>query len=526
MFGEIGLQDDLLIGFFAAVSAVLLIVWISNAIGMRRARTPSPLLAEEGQTAFLFDGTTLLDATPNARRIVDASSVRSPTRTDIGRLLEPRFPGLSKLLQSPEADQHVIASVSEPDTIAECQNCGETIRLVIRDGAGGNTAIHPLALAAIHDEQTALRQIDEFAPQLIWQTDANGTVRWANHTYLAAADQVRPPVEDLTSDWPPVSLFAEQVSSCPADTTVTQRGKLTFADSRDAHWYDVTSACVESGHIHFATNADRLVQAEHQGKQFVQTLTKTFANLPIGLAIFDASRKLMMFNPAISDLTRLSPAFLTSRPSFGAFLERLRDEGILPEPKTYTSWREQVTRIEAEAKSGTYNDLWTLPAGETYRATGRPHPDGAFAVLVEDITSEITLTRSFRTQIDTANAVIDEMDEAVAVFSPAGTLMLTNANYTSTWAANPGSTSGSNLSRELGHWRNIVAPTPFWQKLDSFSNGAGERRNLTTTIYRPNGQVIACRATPISGGAILIGFQTVLPGQAPATAPDLQVKEA
>lgn len=525
MFAEISLSNDVLVAFFAAVSALLISVWFIRTFGFRRSIAPSPLLAEEGQIAFLFDGPNLLDATPGAERILDASALRMPDLSNVSRMLEPRFPGLTDILQSPDPISCTIPAASDQGGMAECEISGTALRLTIRGANGGNTAVHPLALATIQEEQSTLRHVDELAPHMIWETDPSGTVRWANRTYLAAADRVRPPVEGLTSDWPPVGLFPRQVADSPRDTTITQRGKLTFADTGTSHWYDVTSASVENGHIHFAINADRLVQAEHQGKQFVQTLTKTFAHLPIGLAIFDNNRKLVMFNPAISDLTRLAPAFLTGRPTFGAFLERLRDEGILPEPKSFTSWRDQVNRLETEAKAGTYCDTWTLPAGETYRVTGRPHPDGAFAILVEDITSEISLTRSYRVQIETASAVIDHMDEAVAVFSPAGTLMLTNSAYNAEWCANPGDTNGSTLSRELGHWRSMVAPTPFWPKLDSFSKGADRRSGIATTIYRPNGKVVSCRATPIIGGASLIGFRTVIPGQVAAeaqTEPQLQ----
>ena len=82
--------------------------------------------------------------------------------------------------------------------------------------------------------------------------------------------------------------------------------------------------------------------AERQARVFVQTLSKTFAQLSTGLAIFDRSRKLVMFNPALMDLTKLSAAFLSGQPDLNAFLDRLRDSGVLPEPKNYASWREEV----------------------------------------------------------------------------------------------------------------------------------------------------------------------------------------
>ena len=65
--------------------------------------------------------------------------------------------------------------------------------------------------------------------------------------------------------------------------------------------------------------ADRLVKAETSLQEFVTTLTKTFAALPIGLVIFDRARELALFNPALMDLTLLPASFLISKPSLSPF---------------------------------------------------------------------------------------------------------------------------------------------------------------------------------------------------------------
>jgi hypothetical protein len=58
-----------------------------------------------------------------------------------------------------------------------------------------------------------------------------------------------------------------------------------------------------------------IVRAQQAQKNFVQTLTKTFATLAIGLAIFDRNRQLMLFNPALIDLPALPADFLSARPN-------------------------------------------------------------------------------------------------------------------------------------------------------------------------------------------------------------------
>ncbi|MDC1229331.1 PAS-domain containing protein [Octadecabacter sp.] len=192
-------------------------------------------------------------------------------------------------------------------------------------------------------------------------------------------------------------------------------------------WYDVT--CVKRGTetIYFAINASAVVFAQDAQKTFVQTLTKTFAQLSVGLAIFDADRRLVLFNPALVDLTGLPAHFLIGRPALFSFLDRLRG---------------QMVALEAAAAEGNYHETWLLPNGQTFRVTGKPHPNGAIAFLMEDISDEISLTRKFRSQIDTS--------AAVSVFSSSGSLIMANRAYRDLWGTDvDGSIASWDFSDEM-----------------------------------------------------------------------------
>ena len=91
----------------------------------------------------------------------------------------------------------------------------------------------------------------------------------------------------------------------------------------------------------------------------------------------------MLFNPALGDLTGLAPEFLSTRPTLFSLLDALRERRMIPEPRDYKHWPREMLKLEAAA--GQYMDLWSLPGGQTYRVTGQPHPDGAIALLMEDI---------------------------------------------------------------------------------------------------------------------------------------------
>jgi hypothetical protein len=189
-----------------------------------------------------------------------------------------------------------------------------------------------------------------------------------------------------------------------------------------------------------AANVDAPTKAERNLRDFTQTLTKTFAHLTIGLAIFDQKRRLILFNPALTDMTGLEPEILAARPTLVGFLDRLRERRIIPEPKDYASWRRKMAELEAAAVDGSYGETWSLPTGQTFRVTGRPHPDGAVIFLFEDISAEISLTRRFRAELEMGQAVIDSLEEAMAIFTASGTLAMTNAP---TWNSGATTRTGS-----------------------------------------------------------------------------------
>ncbi|MEZ5684429.1 MAG: hypothetical protein R3D78_00325 [Paracoccaceae bacterium] len=139
------------------------------------------------------------------------------------------------------------------------------------------------------------------------------------------------------------------------------------AGDEGAVWFDCYSYPWENGSMHFALPADSTVRAERALRDFVQTLTKTFADLPIGLAIFDQQRQLQMFNPALLDLTQLGPDFLSARPTLYAFLDRLREARMMPEPKDYRSWRLQMTELEKASAAGFHVETRSLPGGRPSR---------------------------------------------------------------------------------------------------------------------------------------------------------------
>ncbi len=148
-----------------------------------------------------------------------------------------------------------------------------------------------------------------------------------------------------------------------------------------------------------------------------------------------------------------------------------------------------------------------MPDGQTFRVTGRPHPDGAFALLFEDISAEISLTRRFRSEIETSQAVIDTLEDAIAVFSNGGNLVLANEAYCELWDTDlAGALGRYDLPIELRKWQARCTPTRIWTNLREFTSHMRLRQAWSDTAILDDGRQINCFALPIKGGMTMIRF--------------------
>ena len=96
---------------------------------------------------------------------------------------------------------------------------------------------------------------------------------------------------------------------------------------------------------------------------------------------------------------------------------------------------------------------------------------------MEDISDEISLTRKFRSQIDTSAAVIDNLTAAVSVFSSSGSLIMANRAYRDLWGTDvDGSIASWDFSDEMMSWKSASAPSPVWMKLtDTLKRGGTDK---------------------------------------------------
>ncbi len=310
----------------------------------------------------------------------------------------------------------------------------------------------------------------------------------------------------LTPAWPLPSVFAWD----PA-TSADPRWAHRCAGPQGLGMYDIVTRDCGGSRLYYAMPAHDAVSAEAALVEFKRTVTNIFAELSTGLAVFDAQRNLQTFNPAFADLIRLPIDFLLARPTLFNLLDALRDRRMIPEPKDYRSWRHQMVNLEASALRGDYDEPWHLPDGRTFRVIGRPYPNGALALMVHDITDQITRDQLFRAEFDVLRSAINLVDDAVVVFSATGQVVLTNAAYHPLWSEQPDVLVGiGGIAGVFDYWRLESAPHPFWAAAEAAIVTGEAVPDGVHDIRLLDGRPLRCRCVALPGGAVAMIFQTGL----------------
>lgn len=440
---------------------------------------------------FLFDGPRLISHSDIALSGFEAVN----NWHDLRRLLQRDFPAFPETPEIVREQGSLVVSAIDCTVDREvlCEWIDGIVRVQLRDLTG-------VTAPARRETTDPIRLAMDRAPYPVWLLDHANEVRWCNAAYVTLARKARGQDTDLTQP-----LFPDLGEEArPGKKT---RVSIPVKDSSNRLWFDLTHVDLDDGHLHYAVDVNAIVEAETAQRKFVQTMTKTFAQLSIGLAIFDRNRQLALFNPALIDLTALPPDFLSCRPNISSFFDRLRDQNMMPEPKNYRGWRRQMNDLLEAAEDGNYQETWSLPSGSVYSVSGRPHPDGAVAFLFEDITAEITLTRRFRSEMDLMQSILDKLADAVAVFSDDGTLAFTNYAYRLLWGDND--EVGFDPATVLDvtrQWQEQCQATPILGDIRDFVEMRNNRVEWSSDLYKRDGTPLLCTVSPIQNGATIVRF--------------------
>jgi len=346
-------------------------------------------------------------------------------------------------------------------------------------------------LHSVFNEAEPLSFLNQL-PFSIWIKDDAGRVTYANDACVKWSG-LFPNVDDVNRE----------------NTDEVTRLSVSNPETGTVAWFDVTPIKIGQSNGYFAENVMGIVEAKSAERDFVQSLSKTFAHLSTAIAVFGRDRNLEYFNPALIDLTALSIDVVRRRPTLFSFFEHLRHNRIMPEQKQFATWRQKVEASLEDIEAGSYQELWTLPDGSVYRVSGRSHSEQAVVLFFEDVSPEIILSRRLKANMELYHTVFDGLDSAVLIFSQDGKSLFENALYLKLWANDKTDIIQNSLSEEMDIWRRPTGcadlNSSFAEKLMAQTGASNWSLDLrlpndtqyTLGIKRLNGGLIMIRWTPL-----------------------------
>jgi len=349
----------------------------------------------------------------------------------------------------------VLKRDGEPFTLRRPIRTGERIVQIKGRRTPGTLSTGPLLVLSArdvtHDAQTAA-EIDEqserldqerqrladllnTAPFPIWRFGANLKLAWANQAYVAAVgardlEEVLRHQPDLVDAAPSGGIrhLARQVL---ADGRALVQRQFGVIDGR-RHSLTLTCVPLSDGAAGYAVDSTDEEQARSELKRYLDSQSDMLNLLSTPVAIFRPDQRLRYFNSAFAKLTDLAPSFLDSEPAHDELLQAMLERRRLPEQADFAAWKRQRQRLFRNLIEPA-EEMWHLPDGTTWRVVTQPEPMGGVLMLLEDVTSDLQLKRSYNTQIAVQRETLNNLREAVSVFGADGRLKLYNPAYADLW---------------------------------------------------------------------------------------------
>ena len=243
----------------------------------------------------------------------------------------------------------------------------------------------------------------------------------------------------------------------------------------------------------------RIELARHQESQ-----RELADRMTAGAVQFDGERQLAFFNQPFAIMAQLEPEWLSERPEFDRVVERMRENGRLPEVRDFPAWKAERRDWFTSAEE-TIEEDWILANGDHLRLLAQPLPDGGLRLIFEDRTEQVRLASARDTLLRVRAATFDNLFEVISVFASDGRLYLWNRRFSELWDLDEGWLAEHPRVDELvpAMAKRLVNPTAAAQVRELVRSTTSGRQSGTGRLSLTDGRHLDFAAVPLPDGNAL-----------------------
>jgi PAS domain-containing protein len=234
------------------------------------------------------------------------------------------------------------------------------------------------------------------------------------------------------------------------------------------------------------------------------------AKISTAIALFDGDGRLMHYNPAYARLWPLPAEWLDLRPTQGEILDRLHEQRLVPEQRDFAVWkRHQLSLFSTGDRC--LDDFWHMPSGLSLHVMAQRHlPDGLLFIF-EDVSEVFQLRSALSSHFLVQKAMVDAIEDAVAIFEPDGRVAQYNQLFAKLWRLTPAELS------QMPHFTMLaslsaarIGRDAVWDIVASAVTSMNpERYSEWGTVKRTDGVVISLTLLRLPNGSTLVTFHDV-----------------
>ena len=281
----------------------------------------------------------------------------------------------------------------------------------------------------------ALVNLIEAAPMPMWFRGTDARLRLVNAAYVDAVDGDT--AEQVVADQVELVEAVDGLSAAQIASQSAQQGQpiermvqATIDGERRA--FRISDLPVKGeGIAGYAVDIEDMEQQARAHRAYSKAQRSMLDRLSVGVAQFDASRKLVFANQPFRRIFAIKPGSGAQGMDFNRWLAEARDEGKVPEVRDFPAWRAEHS--EWFAQDAVVEENWPLADGTHLAILAQPMPDGGLMLIAEDRTEQLALSATRDTMLRTRTATFDSLFEALAVFAPDGKLQVWNRTFAQTW---------------------------------------------------------------------------------------------
>ncbi|HEV7872715.1 MAG TPA: response regulator, partial [Enterovirga sp.] len=149
-----------------------------------------------------------------------------------------------------------------------------------------------------------------------------------------------------------------------------------------------------------------------------------FDNMSQGVCMFDADRRLAMWNRHFEELLRLPPQLLSHETTFDGFIRFCAARGDYGPVGTDAMVRERVTSLDKPFEADRL-----LPDGRAVEVRRNPVPDGGIVIMYTDVTERRNAERAIQDNERRLRAIVEAAPLALVIVGPDGLIKHANRGF-------------------------------------------------------------------------------------------------